>query len=178
MNEILYQKRWLARLVVCTIMLALAFGGMVIMNIHAKTYWIYSCAMAFAYAILSVGLFWYLNHQNKSYYITFWHQILHWLGLGIALYLTAIFIRTGLMTHMQAGLATLVLLALTVFVMGVYTDSSFMLIGLTLAIFAGGAALLQSHISILMIPVILVATLIIYIMADHERRKQKKDRLP
>lgn len=167
----LSHKRWKARLYVCLTMLVLAFIGLIIMDLHSKTYWLYSRIMAVLYAILSLWLFWYLHRgEHKVHASTIWHQMLHWLGLLLAVYLTSIFVSTGVMGTTQAGLVTLTLLALTIFLAGVYTDTSFMLIGITLAIFAAGAALIEAYLSALMIPVILVAALVIYIMLHREKR--------
>jgi len=163
-------KRWKARLFVCITMLALAFVGLIIMDLHTKAYWLYSRIMAGLYAILSLWLFWYLHRgEHKIHGSTIWHQMLHWLGLLLAVYLTSIFVSTGIMGTTQAGLVTLTLLALTIFLAGVYTDTSFMLIGITLAVFAAGAALVEAYLSALMIPVILVAALVIYIMLHREK---------
>ena len=165
-------KRWKARLLVCLLMLTLAFVGLVVMDLHPNGYWLYSQIMAALYAMLSLWLFWYLHRgQHKVHGSTIWHQMLHWLGLLLVVYLTSIFVSTGVMGSTQAGLVTLTLLALTIFLAGVYTDTSFMLIGITLAIFAAGAAMIQAYLSALMIPVILVAALVIYIMLHREKRR-------
>lgn len=168
-------KRWKARLIVCGIMLVLAFVGLLIMDLHARSYWFYSRVMAILYAGLSLWLFWYLNRgKHKVHSSTIWHHLLHWVGLLFSIYLISIFVQTGMLASNQAGLVTLTLLALTIFLVGVYTDGSFMLIGVTLAIFAAGAALIEAYLSVLMIPVILLAGLIIFIMLHHERKRTTK----
>jgi len=168
----LSHKRWKARLFVSIAMLALAFLGLIIMDLHAKTYWLYSRIMAVTYAALSIWLFWYLNRgEHKVHTSTIWHQILHWIGLLLTVYLISIFVSTGVMGSTQAGLVTLTVLALTIFLAGVYTDTSFILIGITLAIFAAGAALIEAYLSALMIPVILIAALVIYIMLHRGKHK-------
>jgi len=164
-------KRWKARLFICLAMLALAFVGLLVMDMHPKSYWFYSRIMATVYAMMSLWLFWYLHRgEHKIHTSTIWHQMLHWLGLLLAIYIISIFVDTGVIGSAQAGLVTLVLLALTIFLAGVYTDTAFMLIGITLAIFAAGAAMIQAYLSALMIPIILVAALVIYIMLHREKR--------
>ena len=135
--------------------------------------------MAGLYALLSLWLFWYLHRgEHKVHGGTIWHQLLHWLGLLLAVYITSIFVRTGVMASLQAGLMTLTLLALTIFLAGIYTDTSFMLIGITLAIFAASAALLQAYLSALMIPVILLAALVIFVILHREKKRpQAKTKL-
>ncbi len=165
-------RRWKARLIVSLIMLLLAFIGLIIMDLHSRSYWIFSQVMSGSYAILSLWLFWYLHRgQHEVQGSTIWHQLLHWLGLLLAVYITSIFVNTGVMASLQAGLMTLTLLALTIFLAGVYTDVSFMLIGIMLAIFAVGAALVQAYLSALMIPIILLTALIIYIILHREKKR-------
>ena len=168
-------KRWKARLIICGIMLVLAIVGLVIMNIHSASYWVYSRIMAVMYALLSIWLFWYLNRgEHKVHTSTIWHQILHWVGLIIAIYITSTFVNSGVVSSIQAGLFTLTLLALTVFLAGVYTDSAFMLIGIVLGIFAIGASLVEAYLSILMIPVIVIAAILIFFLIHHEKRRGTK----
>lgn len=176
MSSELIRRHWKARLFVSLTMLALAFVGLIIMDLHPRSYWVFSQIMAGTYAILSLWLFWYLRRgQHKVHGSTIWHQLLHWLGLLLTVYITSIFVSTGVMASLQAGLMTLTLLALTIFLTGVYTDASFMLIGITLAIFAAGAALVQAYLSALMIPVILLAALVIYVMLHREKKQTKKE---
>ena len=169
-------KRWKARLFVSLTMLGLAFLGLIIMDLHQRSYWVFSQIMSGLYAILSIWLYWYLNRgEQKVNGTTIWHQLLHWLGLLLAVYITSIFVSTGVMASIQAGLMTLTLLALTIFLAGVYTDTSFMLIGITLAIFAIGAALIQAYLSALMIPVILLAALVIFILLHRDKHRTQDD---
>lgn len=170
--HLLYIRRWKARLIVCCTMLLLALVGLLIMDIHPRSYWLYSRVMALLYASLSIWLFWYLNRGNhKLTTSTLWHQLLHWFGLLIASYLVSIFVNTGLMGSLQAGFVTLTLLALTIFLAGVYSNFSFMLIGLTLAVFAAAAAMIEAYLSLVMIPVIIVVGIIIYWVSHHEKKK-------
>ena len=167
-------RRWKARLFVGLAMLIMAFVGLIIMNIHSRTYWIYSQIMAFAYAIMSIGLFWYLNRgEHKMTSTTLWHQLVHWIALICAIYVTALFVSSGVIGTTQAGLITLLLLALTVFLAGVYSDPSFMLIGVTLAVFASCAALIEAYLSVFMIPVLVIACAILYFIIHHQHKKEK-----
>lgn len=168
-------RRWKARLVVCILMLFIAFVSLIVMDLHSKSYWFFSRIMAASYAVLSIWLFWYLNRgQHKVSRSTLWHQVLHWLGLLMAVYLISIFVNTGLIGAIQAGLVTLVLLSLTIFLAGVYSNFSFIVIGIMLAIFAGVAAVIEAYLSLIMIPVIIIAAIIVVFVANHERRRAKK----
>jgi hypothetical protein len=168
-------RRWKARLIVSLAMLAFAFIGVVLMSLHARTYWIYSRFMALAYAIMSIWLFWYLNRgEHKVTANSLWHQILHWVGLIIAIYLVSLFVSSGLIGSLQAGLVTLTLLALTVYLSGVYYNPTFMLIGLTLGIIAAAAALIEAYLAFLMIPIILIVAVVIYFITHRQKHREHK----
>ena len=66
---------------------------------------------------------------------------------------------------------SITLLALSVFLAGVYTDPMFLLIGITLGIFAVGAAMVQAYLSVIMIPVITIVALIIYVILHIQRKR-------
>ena len=154
-------------------MLVLAFIGLILMNIHSRAYWFYSEIMAVLYAVLTLGLFWYLNRgQHKSVRSTLWHQLLHWSGLIGAIYIITIFVNTGIVGATQAGLITLLLIALTVFLCGVYSDPAFLLVGVVLAIFAGAAVMISTYLSIIMLPVVLLAAILIYFITRHQKKKE------
>lgn len=170
MTTVLFRLK--ARIAVCGIMLALAFIGLIVMDVHPKSYWLYCRLMSLAYAILSLWLFWILNRNGKtSFSSTFWHQLAHWTGLVASLYLVSLFVNSGIIGSMQAGLVTLTLLALTIFLAGVYSNISFVLIGITLGVFAAGAALVEAYLSVMMIPVVLIAGVMIYYLAHREKKK-------
>src|SRR3990167_10989767 len=98
------RKRWKARLIVCSIMLILAFVSLVLVDIHSRGYGYYFQALAVIYAVLSIWLFWYLNRTDGRFTrSTIWHQILHWLGLLVALYLINVFEYSGVISALAAG---------------------------------------------------------------------------
>ena len=165
-------KRWKARLVVSLIMLALAFVSLVILKIQYNAYWVFTCIMAAIDAILSIWLVWYVKRNDGSSFPgNMWHLILHWIGLIAVMYLIAVFINRGVISHAEAGLFALLILALTLYLAGIYTDTTFMLIGITLAILAAGTILVKAYLWLVMIPVIIVVALIIFVIVARDRRK-------
>ena len=174
-QERVAHKRWKARLVVCGIMLVLAFISLILMDIHSNGYWLYCQGLSGIYAILSIWLFWYLNRgDRRAMRSTIWHQFFHWLGLFGALYLIDLFVQAGILQVFPAGVVTITMLALTMYMIGIYSDMTFVLLGITLAIFAGCLVYVQSYLSVIMIPVILIAGLIIFLMVYRDRRKVEK----
>lgn len=175
-NDHHIRKKWKARLVVSGLMLILAFISLVLVDIHSKAYWFFSQALAVIYALLSIWLFWYLNRGEKKFTrSTIWHQILHWIGLLVALYLVDVFVQSGIMSALTAGVVTITMLALTLYLAGLYSDIAFVLIGITLAICAYVLAYVQTYLSIIMIPVIIVAAIIIFAVVHRDRRKAERD---
>lgn len=170
-------KRRKARLVVSLIMLALAFVSLIIMGLH-KAYWVFTCIMAGVDAVLSIWLVWYVR-RNRNDGPTFpgnlWHMILHWIGLVAVMYLIAVFINRGVISHTEAGLFALLVLALTLYLAGIYTDTTFMLIGFVLALIAAGAILISAYLWLVMIPVIVIVALIIFVIVTRDKRKAIED---
>lgn len=163
-------SRWKARLSVSIIMLGLAFITLLVMKIHPRAYWLFTCIMAGIDAILCIGLVWFIKRQNpNAFAINIWHMVLHWLGFIATIYLITVFIRHGVITEVDAGLFSLIILALTLYLAGIYTDTIFILIGITLAILATGTILLKAYLWLIMIPIIVIAALIIFAIVHRDR---------
>ena len=166
------KRRWRARLLVCAIMLLLAFITVGLVYFHSTNYWFYSKVLAGSYAVLSIWLFWYLNRGSGNFNgASVGHQIFHWLGLLVALYLVDLFVSSGVMNSLSAGVVTLTLLALTIYLIGVYSDITFIFIGIMLAVLAYCLTYVQAYLSIIMIPVIILAAVIIFFIVHLEGRK-------
>lgn len=165
-------KRWKARLAVSLIMLMLAFITLVVMKVRPGAYWLFNCMMAGIDAILCLWLVWYVKRQNASSFPgNLWHMILHWIGFIAVIYLFTLFIRQGTLTETDAGLYALIVLAFTIYLAGIYTDTTFILIGVTLAIMATGVILLKPYVWLIMIPVIIIVALIIFAMVTRDHRQ-------
>lgn len=165
-------KRWKARLIVSLVMLVLALISLIMMEIHQNAYWVFTCIMAAIDAVLCIWLVWYVKrHDGTSFPGNLWHMILHWIGLLAILYLITAFVSRGTLDVTEAGLIALMVLALTLYLAGIYTDTTFMLIGITLAILAAGTILVKAYLWLIMIPVIVVVAIILFLMINRDRRK-------
>ncbi len=165
-------KRWKARLVVSLIMLILALVSLLIIEIH-RAYWIFVSIMSGVDALLAIWLVWYVQRNEASPFPgNLWHMILHWIGLVATLYLIALFVERGVISQTEAALFALILLALTLYLAGIYTDTTFMLIGITLAIMAGGSILIKSYLLFVMVPVMIIVAFIILVMVTRDHQKQ------
>ncbi len=163
-------QHWKPRLFVGGIMLLMAFGGLIIIDIGPANAWLYWHIMVGVYAVLSMSLSWYLKHKNSRFGIsTLGMELLHWIGLILAVYLVSILVSSGILSRVQAGFVILLLLALTMFLAGLYIDRCFILVGLTLGIFILVGALLEAYLSIIMAPIILIAILLLVVWVRRDK---------
>lgn len=153
---------WKARFVVGIIMLVLAFLGMVLTDTRITggiDYWTWVVPV---YAILALWLSWYVKRQNKVLSpVTLVHELLHWTGLILSIFLVSYLVHLGTISRFVAGIFNLTLLALAVFIAGAYLDRMFLLIGLILGIFALLTALLVQYMYAIAIPVAIAGALIL-----------------
>ena len=123
-------KQWKARLIVSLILLILSTVGVIITAISPSTAWTYWCYIAGIFALLCIWLSWYIARKHNVDKITIWHEILHWLGLMIAILIVAFIVNSGIISYLTGALFVLILLGLTLFLAGVHFDAIFMVIGL------------------------------------------------
>jgi MFS family permease len=160
---------WLARFIASTAILATAFVGLIITNFAQKGVWEYWRIAIPAVAILTVILSLYTRKvTNKELLTTLYQEILHWIGLVIAVYLVSLYIRMGILGRFEANLIILTLLSLTVFLAGVYTDSSFLATGIFLGGFTAATAFFAQYLYSILIPLACLGILGLYFIV---RRK-------
>lgn len=167
-EEIVIQKHhhhWKMRLFVAIIMLSLSFIGLVVSDIRANGAWNYWRVMVPIFAFLCLFLSWYLRHKQKIMSVTtIWHELVQWLGLALGVYLINVFVNVGLIGRFEAGLVVLTMLALNTFITGIYVESTFLVIGVLLGLFAAAAALLAAYIYTIMLPLTIgVAVLLVWL---------------
>jgi hypothetical protein len=167
-REIVIKKHhhhWKMRLLVALIMLGLSFIGLIVSDIKQNGAWNYWRVMVPIYAVLCLFLSWYLRRQKKIMSATtVWHELVQWVGLALSVYLVSIFVKIGLIGRFEAGLVVLTLLALTIFIAGIYVEATFFLVGLLMGIFAAAAALMAAYVYTVMLPLtIIVAVLLVWV---------------
>ena len=172
----MHSHPWRARVIVTLLMVILGFIGLVITDIskvHAWTYW---RLMVPVFAILCLGLSWYLRKgQHVVRITTIWHEILHWIGLGLSVYLVDLFVRIGIMGRFEAALMVLTLLSLTTFLAGLYVDVTFVAIGILLGAFVAGAAYLEEYLYSIFLPITLGAVIVLFLIIHRSHRKHSKE---
>jgi hypothetical protein len=164
---------WKPRFIVGIIMICLAFIGMIVTHVKADGAWLYWRIMTPIYAALCIGLSIYMrNKEIRKSIWTIWHEIFHWIGLLLAVLLVNVLVQMGFSSRYQAGIEVLLLLSLSTFLAGVYTEPSFIIIGIALGLFIVVIAFLNQYLYFILVPVILFAILSLYWMSS--RRKIKK----
>ncbi len=163
-----------ARALVALIMLALAFVGLVITDIRrdgALTYW---QIMVPVFALLCLGLSLYIRRTITVIRpISIWHEVLHWVGLGASVALVWFYVHLGTIGRFEAGLFVLTLLALTTFLVGIYVDYSFLVIGIMLGFFAGAAAFVEEYLFSVMLPLTVLVGVGLYYLIRHRHKKHQ-----
>ncbi len=125
------------------------------------------------YALLSLWLSWHLNHKiSEISGKSLWKEVLHWLSLMLAVYLVTLLVDIGIIGRVEAGFVVLILLAFSTLLAGLYIDRCFLLIGAVLSVFVTAAALVEAYLSVIMVPVILIAALILIwvVRQNHHNR--------
>jgi hypothetical protein len=90
------------------------------------------------------------------------NQLLHWAALAVAVCLVFLLQYTGRMNSEDAGLVTLLALALTTFLAGVYSDWRYCVVGTLLAAAVAAVALLKVFVWPVVIVAVAVAAFLVY----------------
>ncbi len=88
----------------------------------------YNQILTAIYSGLLLLFYWAKRHDDDT--VLFWHQVLHWAGMLIACIILTANVTSELINSPQAGQLLSVLLGFSLFLSGVYGDTSFMLSGL------------------------------------------------
>lgn len=123
-------RSWRLASIIAAIMVLLALLGVAFTNGRyefAQTYWI--CLVP-VFGLLCVGTAWArTRHEGGLRMHAVIRQVLHWVGIGIALWLDFLIRSTGEETAQAAGLNAVLLLALGCFLAGVHLDWLFGFVG-------------------------------------------------
>ena len=164
---------WKGRLYVSLVMLILAFLGFVVMQISRDNAWHYWRIMAIVYALLSLGFSWYCQHYNlRSAVFTIWHELFHWLGLLLSIFLITYFVDIGLVGRYVASLEIMVLIAFATFLIGVYIEKTFLFVGLLIGAFSGAIGFVEEYLYNIMLPVMIIVIIAIIWMIRHKSKSR------
>jgi hypothetical protein len=154
----MHSSRFRVPFILGGIMLLLGFLGVVLTNVRKDGAWVYWQYVVCIFAILSLVYNVYSKGKEwRSALYTFWHELLHWVGLFLCIVLISFMVKIGIISRFLASLEVLTLLALTTFLIGVYFDKVFIGIGVVLGVFAASVALFEQYLYLIIIPIIIVA---------------------
>lgn len=162
------------RLVIAFVLLTLSFIGVIITDIKKDGAWEYWRFLCVVFACLSLALSWHLRRKGwKTPLFTLWHELAHWIGLLGGIFVASYFVRIGFIGRFEASLLILLLLALATYLVGVYTEPTFILLGIILGVFAAGLAFLDAYLYNIILPLTLVAGIILFVVLYRSHKKSK-----
>lgn len=156
-------RRFGAEEITFAVLVLLSIVGIAVSDFSTQyglTYWMVMVPL-FAAASIFSGWFRARGH-GQSVAGILWRQAFHWAAAALAVYLIYLFERTGRVNDEDAGLVTLLVLALTTFLAGVHFDWRLALLGLVLGAAAAAAALIEQFFWVLSLPALLVGLVVIY----------------
>ncbi len=163
---------WRMRFIVGLTMIVLALVGLITSSLRQDGAWNYWRIMVPLFAGMCIFLSWYMRGLKESLSVVkIWQEILHWGGLLLSVYLISLFVEKGLIERFGGSLAVLTLLAFALFIAGVYIETTFMLIGGLLGLFAVGAGVVAEYLYTVMVPLGIIAIAALYFLV----RPKKKD---
>ena len=162
------------RLVVVLIMLVLGLVGVAITDAFKTGAWNYWRILCVAYALMSLSLSWHLRRNAwKNTLLTLWHEAAHWLGLFGTIAVVSYLVKIGLIGRFEASVMCLLLLALATYLAGVYTEPTFIFLGILLGILAALLGFLDEYLYLLLLPIGLVCAVVIGIFL-HRTHPEKR----
>jgi len=162
---------WVARISVSIAMIAIACIGLIVTDIHAAAGWHYWRIATLIFALLALWLSWYLRRKQQSLSpVKLWHEVLHWIGLMVTVLMVSVFVKIGIIGRFEASLCILALLAQSVFLAGIYIETTFLFVGIILGLFAVGVALLSEYLYAVALPILIAIIAGIIWMVWHARK--------
>jgi|GEM_PF-933150 hypothetical protein len=169
---------WKARLIVSLILLIASTVGVIITYFSPAFAWSYWCYMVIFFALLCIWLSWYVARHHQVDKNVIWREILHWLGLMIAVLIISFVVKSGLISYLIGALFVLVLLGLTLFLAGVHFDAVFMVIGILLWLLAILTVFFVKYLIVILVPVaVLIGLLFVwrYLSKSRAMKEEGKD---
>lgn len=160
-----------ARIISCLIILVLALISLILLHLNSSIFWLYTWLMCVFIALLSVGSGTYTAVLNKVKMKGpfFWRLIFFWAGFLASIYIDGLMLRHGSATTTQAGLFALVLLALTLYLIGVTSDIPLALVGLTVALMVIGSLVIKNYLLLVITPLVIIMGCAVFLMIKRNR---------
>ena len=160
--------------VVLLVLVVLSGIGVAVNDYSPKSAFRYWLWMAPTFGVVCiVAAWWRAAIRGESVVTAVQRQLLHWVGVVGAVYLIYLLQSTGRMENEAAGLAALIVIALSAFLAGVHTDWRLMVLGAVLSITVAGFAILEQMIWIVVLPAMLVMVVVVVLYIRNARPSQQ-----
>lgn len=154
-NDNSLAKRLQANEIILIALIALSAIGIGVTDFSPKYGFWYWMAMVPVFGGLSLYTGWSrARRQGIGVATVIRTQLLHWIGLLIAIGLVFFLLRSGRINNIDAALVALLMFAFATFLAGVHFDWRYMVVGIILGAAVVGAALVQKFIWMIIIPIV------------------------
>ncbi len=161
---------WKARFIVSLIMLSLGFVGLIIANVKQSGALAYWRVIAPVYGLLAIGLSWYLRHRVEEFKpLHLLQEVCHWAAAVGGVYLLNLFVSVGILGRFEAALTVIVMLGLATFLAGLYIETTLVVVGILLGLFAAGVAIIDEYLYSIMIPATIAAFILLFWLTRRNR---------
>jgi hypothetical protein len=141
--------------IVLVALVVLSIAGIAVIDFSARYGLWYWLAMVPVFGGASIASGWSRARGSRSLSRVLRAQLLHWVGLLLAVYLVYLLQATGRLNSEDAGVVALLALSLTTFLAGVHFDWRFCVLGAVLGLAVACAALIHDFFWILLVVVVL-----------------------
>src|SRR3989339_309894 len=169
------KHHWKTHVVIALFLVILSFVGMFVTNFFQSIAWTYWNFMIPMFALLCIILNWLDSAGHHLDGVTLLHEILHWVSILATIYLVSVFVHYGIISHIDAGLFVLTLLALGTFLAGVYINKTFYFISATQALFILATLFFIKYLIIIGVILIIALLIFLFIQYRHARVKNFED---
>lgn len=154
-NDNKLAKRLQANEILLIALIALSAIGIAVTDFSPKYGFWYWMAMVPIFGGFSLYTGWSkAAQQGISASVVIRTQLLHWIGLLVAIVVVFFLLKTGRINNIEAGIIALLMFAFATFLAGVHFDWRYMVVGIILGAAVVGAALVQEFIWMVMIPIV------------------------
>lgn len=155
-------RRFKAEEIILGAVAILSIAGIAVADFSSQDGMRYWFVMVPIFAAASVFAGWSrAREQGEAPLAILAKQAFHWLALLLAVYLIYLLQQTGRLNRDDAGLVTLLALALTTFLAGVHFDWRLGVLGVLLGVTAACAALIEEFFWVLLIPALIAGAITI-----------------
>jgi hypothetical protein len=162
--------RWQVKFIIGLITIIGCFIGLILSHVGTFNIWNYWRISIGCFTLMSLGLCLYTRKQSSHHNSSLWQELLLWAGVYLAGAIFSLFVHAQVFSNFQASLALLTCLSITLLIAGIMIESSFIFTGLSLALFAAGAAYLKTYLYKVLLPIALIFILGLFLFSYFKKK--------